>query len=244
MPDRRRHRGPHPEDARLFSPEALGVLRRAVRDYAWLLTQGYAGPSSLKLVGDHFALEQRQRLALMRSTCSAAQRVGRGGNRVSCDGDLRGETVLLDGYNVLTTVEAALAGGLLLLGCDGCLRDLASVHGTWRRVDETVPAAQLIGKYLAGLGPTSCNWLLDRPVSNSGRLRMLLLEMAGAEGWPWTVEVVYSPDAVLARSEEIVATTDSAILDRCRRWVDLSQLVIRSVVSDAWIVDLSGCDDG
>ena len=54
---------------------------------------------------------------------------------------LRGSVeLLIDGYNVLTTVESALAHGLLLIGRDGCMRDLASMHGSWRKVDETAIA--------------------------------------------------------------------------------------------------------
>ena len=33
------------------------------------------------------------------------------------------------GRSHLEVVEAALAGGVLILGRDGCLRDLASLHG-------------------------------------------------------------------------------------------------------------------
>ncbi len=56
MPDRRKHRGPHPEDRRLFAPEALPRLRAAAGDLSWLLSRGYAPESSLKLVGDRYAL--------------------------------------------------------------------------------------------------------------------------------------------------------------------------------------------
>ena len=56
MPDRRHHRGPHPDDASLFAPSVWPVLREAVADYCWLLSHGYASNSSLKLVGDRYEL--------------------------------------------------------------------------------------------------------------------------------------------------------------------------------------------
>ena len=61
MPDKRCHRGAHPEDARLFDESKWPVLRSAVADLSWLLTRGYAERSGLKVVGDHFQLESRQR---------------------------------------------------------------------------------------------------------------------------------------------------------------------------------------
>jgi hypothetical protein len=67
-------------------------------------------------------------------------------------------------------------------------------------------------------------WYLDRPVANSGRLRALLLEIAERRGWPWTVELVTNPDAVLIEQAGVVATSDAWILDHCAadsRWFDL-----------------------
>ena len=77
MPDKRQHRGPHPQDTRLFAPESLERLQGAVADYSMLLSRGYAPASSLKLVGDRFNLVQRQRLAVMRAACSDHQLEGR-----------------------------------------------------------------------------------------------------------------------------------------------------------------------
>ena len=44
-------------------------------------------------------------------------------------------------------------------------------------------AAGLLGESLELAGAGSARWLLDSPVSNSGRLRTLLLELAGKRGW-------------------------------------------------------------
>ena len=72
MPDHRTHRGPHPEDAGLFAPAAGPGLRAATADLSWLLSRGYASPSAMKIVGDRYALDARQRMAVMR--CSSPAR--------------------------------------------------------------------------------------------------------------------------------------------------------------------------
>ena len=70
MPDKRTHRGAHPQDDRLFAPDQYSALQSATSDLSWLLTREYASPSALKIVGDRYALDARQRLAVMRCACS------------------------------------------------------------------------------------------------------------------------------------------------------------------------------
>ena len=237
MPDQRRHRGPHPDDARLFGPAALPVLQTAAADLCWLLSRGYPQASSVKLVGDRHLLDARQRLAVARCACSdeaAARRRQRQVPRESLDG----ATLHIDGYNVLTTIEAALSGGVLLLARDGALRDMASMHGSYRKVEETTPALRLIGQTLADFHVAEALWLLDRPVSNSGRLKTIIEELAAEHGWQWRVELVHNPDLELAQSEEIIATADSGILDLCGRWFNLVQETVRTRITGARVLDL------
>lgn len=83
MPDHRGHRGPHPEDLRLFAAEFVPVLQAAVRDLSWLLTRDYASPSLLKLVGDRYRLDARQRTAVSRCACSDQQFLRRQAQRLN-----------------------------------------------------------------------------------------------------------------------------------------------------------------
>ena len=238
MPDKRTHRGPHPQDAKLFSAEAIADLQAAVADYSLLLTKGYAEKSALKLVGDKFSLTQRQRLAVMRSTCSDRQFAGRRQRQVPIE-NMAGGSLAVDGYNVLITIEAAMSGGVIFKGRDGCYRDLASIHGTYRKVTETIPAVELIGRFLDRLGVTAARWLLDSPVSNSGRLKTMIGELAHRNKWNWQIQLLPSPDAELARTDLVVATSDSAVLDRCKSWVNLARDLIEEKVPDITLVDLS-----
>ncbi len=241
MPDRRSHRGAHPEDERLFAQEKVPDLQAAMADYCLLLTKGYAQRSSLKLVGDKFALTQRQRLALMRSGCSDQQLALRQKKCLSVI-ELADQEIAIDGYNLLITVEAALAGGVIFEGHDRCYRDLASIHGTYRKVSETMPAVRLIGEFIEEAHTAKVQWLLDKPVSNSGHLKKLISELAREHGWDWEVELVMSPDAVLVRSEAIVVSSDSVILDGCKVWTNLARWIIAERVKECWLVDLVGSD--
>ena len=238
MPDNRRHRGPHPEDAQLFAATAEATLRAATNDLCWLLTNGYASTSAIKLVGDRYGLDARQRLAVARCACSQQAADRRRSHQVDSD-QLCGEHLWVDGYNVLTSVEAALSAGVILHARDGCYRDMASMHGSYRKVDETIPALQLIGELFTQWKVVGCTWVLDEPVSNSGRLKRLLVEFAGQRGWIWQAQLARDPDAILIKSKRITASADSQVVDRAERWFNLAKEVISERVPEAWIVDLS-----
>ena len=238
MPDKRVHRGPHPEDAESFGPSAWPQLREAVGDLSWLLSRGYADKSALKLVGDRFALIQRQRIAVARCACSDFALARRRKHEVP-PAELAGKALLLDGYNVLTTIEAALAGGVIIQGRDGCYRDMASMHGTFRAVQETGPAIRMLGDLLAQLGVGRGRWYLDSPVSNSGRLREMIRAIAAERAWNWQVELVTNPDPLLASAGDIVATADSVILDHCDRWFNLARAAVTRALPDVSVVNLS-----
>src|SRR5690606_966360 len=166
-------------------------------------TRGYPSISTLKLVGDRYALQARQRVAVARCAVGEDARERRQKHEIQ-PADLPGQELWIDGYNVLTSLEAALAGGAILHARDGCYRDMASMHGSYRKVAETTPAILAVGELLTQWQVASCHWLLDRPVSNSGRLRAMLLNAAASHGWPWHVELVPDPDPLLANSAQVV----------------------------------------
>ena len=82
-------------------------------------------------------------------------------------------------------------------------------------------------------------WLLDRPVSNSGRLKTLIGEVARKNDWPWQVSLTLNPDAELIKSDRVVASSDSVILDGCGRWVNLAAEIIKKHLPSANVIDLS-----
>jgi hypothetical protein len=233
----RGHRGAHPEDTRLFRAAALPDLRAAVADLSWLLTRGYTGPSALTLVGDRYRLHERQRRAVGRGACSDVSLARREAARLTVD-KLCGQELAVDGFNLLITVEAALGGGVLLRGRDGCIRDLSSVHGSYRTVQETESALILIGRTLAPYGLPRVTWLLDKPVSNSGRLAQIITDLAAGQDWPWQAELLFSPDRALMDTERIIVTTDSNVLDHAAHWANLWDALNAGLPNSPWLLDL------
>ena len=122
---------------------------------------------------------------------------------------------------------------------DGTIRDLAGLRGSYRVVDKTVRAVELLLGRLDELGVKEALIYLDKQVSNSGRLRSLLLDKGSAHSVAVQVELHPSVDGQLSRMERVV-TSDAIILDKCESWYNLNRGLIEQDISDAWIFRLDG----
>lgn len=229
------HRGAHPEDEAQFAPSQLATLRAAVHDLAWLRTRGY-GSSSTKIVGDRYQLTRRQRDAVARSACSDSERAHRLVRRLGPEA-LEGRQIDVDGFNVLISVEGLLGGAYLFVGRDRAYRDVDPVQGTYRLVAETGPAVQAIRSTVTELRITGLTWWLDAQVSNVGRLQTKLLELA-PEALGWEVRIHQSVDVALVVRDRVVATSDSAVLDRVNDWCSLEQHVCARLDEEPNVRDL------
>jgi hypothetical protein len=238
VPDKRAHRGPDPRDSEVFGLPNLPALRGAVVDFSWLLSRDYAPVSAIKLVGDRWCLTARQRQAVRRAACSDDARERRLTHRLAPE-QLANNELVIDGFNVLTTIEAALGGAIVIVCRDTTCRDIAGIHGGYRKVAETEPALDRLIGVLTKLSVCKCRWLFDRPVSNSGRIGNLVLQKAVERSLDWSVDLVNNPDPILSSATEIVATADSAILDRGPTWINLARLAIETTCPQAMVVDLS-----
>jgi hypothetical protein len=211
-------------------------MRQAVLDLSLLLDKGYARDSSLKLVGDRYELNKRQRVAVARSACSDKDRDQRIARLTGTPSD---SGLFIDGYNVLTTLESVLGGGVVLYCRDTSFRDMAALHGTWRKVQETIPALRLIAAHAKEAGFSSCTFFLDKPVSNSARLKKIILDIALEYSQNWQVELHSSPDLALIQADSIVASSDSYILDNCKAWYNLAGQILTKSPQPYWEIDLS-----
>jgi len=231
-------RGYAPKDELEFGPRSLDKLNAAAQELRFLLDRGYDVKSASTFIGNHHLLSERQRLALARMTSTSAALAERRRKELS----QAPEELVLDGFNTIITLEVALSGSLLLLGMDGTIRDLAGLRGTYRIVDKTIKAVELLLSRLETLGVNKALFYLDRQVSNSGRLRTLLLEKAAGRSVDVQVELHPNVDGLLSRMEHVV-TSDAIILDQCKSWYDLDRPLIGSAIPDAWILRLDGLQE-
>ena len=228
-------RGYVPQDSIEFGAKAAEQLNAAAQELVFLMDRGYDTKSASTFVGNHHLLSERQRMALARivSTASAVQ------NRKRKELLQAPDYLVLDGFNTIITLEVALSGSLLLEGMGGTIRDLAGLRGSYRIVDKTIQAVELLIARFEKLGVKKALFYLDQQVSNSGRLRALLLDKANGRGVEVQAELHPSVDGQLSRMENVV-TADAIILDKCGSWYNLTRALIQSAIPDAWILHLDG----
>ena len=233
-------RGFLPGDTAEFSRESLRLLRRAQGDVACLLNRGYEIGRCVTFVGDRYQLSARQRMALLRSTTADAALRNRKQKRKD---DFAGETLRIDGFNLIIPLEIALCRGTLLLCMDGAVRDLAGLHGTYRPIPETDGAVRMIGAVLERYGAAAAEFYFDAPVSNAGRLAHQVRETL--RDFPFRVAVRTEDhiDGLLSDQDNVV-TGDSVILNRCGSWINLSRIILRECLPEYPFVDLSLPEDG
>lgn len=227
-------RGYVPKDRDEFTGEQLRRLQEAAKDTRYLLNRGYPVKNATTFIGNHYRLSERQRLALARSI-SSYQDINIRKSKQICK-DMEGTTVHIDGFNTIISLEVALSGSLLLHCSDGTVRDLAGLRGTYRVIDKTEQAIRLILYKLQELGIAEAVFYLDEPVSNSGRLKMLLLQTAQEYRIQVSVNVIPDVDRVL-ECLPCVISGDAIILNRCLSWINLVYPIVKHL-PDVWMVRL------
>ena len=214
-------RGYVPEDEKFFSPDAIEKMRTASRHIFYLINEGYNLKQATVFTGNHFQLSERQRLALMRSLASRHQLAERKRKLAAAD-ELAGKDVWIDGFNTIITLEVLLSDSLLFSCMDGTVRDLAALRGTYCPIPQTPEAVKLMFDVLQEAFVREVNILLDQPVSNSGRLKTLIADVAeGDYSFHTDITILKDVDRQLYGKERVI-TSDSIILDHCISWVNLT----------------------
>ncbi|GEJ45650.1 DUF434 domain-containing protein [Chryseobacterium sp. ON_d1] len=222
-----RNRGKNTGDDTLFGSEKqIGKLKLAVEDMLYLLSREYPEKAASELVGNRYRLKTRQIQALRGASASATQLQNRQLKHVNSS-SLKGETVYIDGFNVLILLESLLSEAYIFEGLDGCIRDLSGVHGTYKRVNQTLRAVELVASFYQKNQIQKLVWIFDKPVSNSGRIKQIILEFAEEHQLNWEGDLQYNPDKFLAESSETVISSDAWILDHCKAWFNLIGYLIK-----------------
>lgn len=228
-------RGYVPTDEKEFNRESQLFLRKAQRDLIYLLEQGYKIQGASTFVGNHYMLSERQRLAIVRATAVADILKHREEKRLS--GKQVGKKLVIDGLNVIITLEVALANSTLIHCMDGTIRDLAGLRGTYRLIDKTDEAIRLIGEELRELAVEEVTFYLDAPVSNTGRLKVRLTELLKDYPFCIKVELVNNADVILKTMDNVI-TQDSIILNECVSWINMTAEIIHKHLPEVTLVDL------
>lgn len=230
-------RGYAPEDEKQFTGNQLMILKKAAGEVQFLLDRGYDVKPVTTFVGNHYMLSERQRLALARSI-SPAEWVKKRNSKELLQKQEKAfpEIVHIDGFNTVITLEVALSGSPVFVCRDGAIRDLAGLRGTYRIIDQTQKAIELILRQLESLKIEKACFYLDAPVSNSGRLSLLIRQCAQRSGVSAEVQIIPDVDRVLEKMEGVVSG-DAIILNRCASWLNMMPEIVEQI-DPVWKIQL------
>ena len=212
-------RGYAPEDDKQFSGRQLELLQKAADEVQFLM------------------FSERQRLALARSVSTKEYIQKRMKKELlQMEGEYLPETVHIDGFNTIITLEVALSGSPVFCCRDGVLRDLAGLRGTYRVIDKTQEAVRLLLGHLELLNIPEAVFYLDAPVSNSGRLSGLIRECSHEYHISVQTQIIPDVDQVLEQIEGVISG-DAIILNRCQSWLNVVPAIAKQIES-VWEIQL------
>jgi len=227
MSHEKRSRGKQSNDDKLFGhSKAKAKFKDALHDYGFLLTRDYGQKSSVQLVGNRYRLNARQQQALMNMGASQAQIASRRSKSLSIQ-ELKDKTLIVDGFNLIITLESYFSGAYIFEGMDGFFRDISSVHGSYKRIANTTEVIKEVGRFLQGYSQQVMYWVLDKPVSNSGRLKGLIEEIAKENAWNWEAFLDFNPDQYIVSSGHVAISSDAWVLDHAVANFNFSQLYLQ-----------------
>ncbi len=229
-------RGYAESDEKDFDEKSMSKLREAQKDIFMLINRNYPIKNASVFVGNHYLLSERQRIALVRATSSMKAIEMR--NEKEIKSFLEGGIVYIDGFNIIITLEVALSNSTIIRCMDGTIRDLAGLRGTYRIIDKTDMAITLIGKKLEELKVKKAVFYLDEPVSNSGRLKVKILDMLVRYNFNVEVELVKNADKELENMENVISS-DAVVIDKSISWFNMAGSIIEKNIRECRCVNLS-----
>ncbi|MEZ5335911.1 MAG: DUF434 domain-containing protein [Methanolobus sp.] len=198
------------------------LIDRAATDIRYLLENGYRRDSSIRFVGDHYGLGKSDRYILERTVFSSATSLSRKIKKIPCE-KLRGKTILVDGYNVLITLESLLHGERTWIGDDSFLRDIRGVFRNHSNNKFTIEAVEKMLTFFTSTEVESVEVLLDTQMKHSGELaafirkRMKELPIKGVARTSKHVDY----ELKTCEPSHIVATADGVIIDAVEHAIDI-----------------------
>ena len=229
-------RGYVQSDEKEFRSDNLIKIYKAAEELLYLLNRGYKIKGASTFIGNHYLLSERQRLALVRGISKTEDIIRRKSKEVTNISDVK--EINIDGFNTIITLEVALSNSIIIKSMDGTIRDLAGLRGTYSVIDKTEIALKLIGEFLLDHKIQKAIFYLDKPVSNSGRLKMKILQILKNFEIEIEVENIDNVDSVL-KSKNNVVSSDAIILDNCISWVNLNKYIIEEKILNDNCIDFS-----
>jgi hypothetical protein len=201
-------------------------LLKPARDIRSLLRWGYPKFASIRFVADHFQLSVEERHILTRVIMPPDRVISRIKKKVECS-EIKGRKLLLDGYNVLLSVDSFLKNKPMWFCDDGYIRDTSYYFSKVKQAQDIEEALDSVLEFLSENHPESTTFLLDAQISKSGELAGFIRRKMGECGISGEARTSKTVDFELKREggdskkNIIVATSDGIVIDSVLEVLDI-----------------------
>ncbi|WP_242492615.1 DUF434 domain-containing protein [Methanolobus psychrotolerans] len=204
-------------------------MDEAAKDIRYLLERGYQRDSSIRFTGDHYCLGKNERYILARTVFSTGTSAERKKKKLKCE-ELKSRTLLIDGYNVLITLESLLKGEKMWLADDSFVRDIRGVFRNHSNDHVTFEAVEEMLCFLLNSRIKNADVLLDTQMKNSGELAAFIRTKMEEHSLTGDVRTSKHVDYDLKNCNPsyVVATADGIVIDAVKNVVDIPGCILRT----------------
>ena len=199
-----------------------GKLLRPARDIRSILRWGYPKFSTIRFVADHFQLSLEERHILTRVIMPPDRIVSRISKRIDCSG-IKDRKLLLDGYNVLLSVDSLLKKEPMWFCDDGYIRDTRYYFSKAKQAEDIEEALDVVLE----TSPESVFFLFDAQISRSGELagftrhKLKEYKISGEAKTSKIADFELKTEGGNPERNVIVATSDGIIIDSVKEVLDI-----------------------
>ncbi len=210
----------------------VGLLREAVVDYRFLLNRGYRREPALNMVTSRYQLSTVERMALLRGVMSLNEAESRRSKLVRPE-MVKGRRVIIDGFNVLMTIRAALLRRPLILCDDGFIRDISSAFEKVKVTASLYTALEIMLFSLKRLKPANVTVFFDSGVSKSGLFAAYTRRCLLRYGLTGGSVAVKKADVATLSVKGLVASSDAVIILRSYEVADLGGWIASKIAPES-----------
>ena len=206
-------------------------LIEAAKDYRYLLDRGYPHKLALNTVSTRYLLSKRERLLLYRCVHSSSYVRSIMSKTLVPPENVE---VVIDGYNLFSTIFSVVSGEELYLCDDGFIRDLLGLHTRVALAVNKDTINKIISLIKWFIDKYRVYIILDANVSHSGELASRLREL------------LPNADIIVARKADVkvlelsigrwTITSDAVVLERAYKVYDLAGHIARKYCPERIIV--------
>ncbi len=221
----------------------LGILREAIKDYKYLLTRGYTPKQILPFISNRYGLNRMEQLLIYRSVHDNEYKNSIKA-KIQRKSDVRGQVLLIDGLNVILTIQAAISCKPLVRGDDGFIRDIQRVHGKVRYNEKFFSSTIRLGIGLKYLEPKKVLIFFDKNISLIGFYSKIIKRLISLYA-SIDIDVVLSDmcdKSLINLSNQysyIVSSSDAVLIMKSRRVFDLAGFIVLDLMLYSNIIDVN-----